>query len=190
MRRATPESRMRVTIRHDQRTVSAPHREVSISALASADIASGRTCPLRRRAAPRRRKMGSARERGDRAPNRPSPYPPSRSSSRRLPKSLVLDLKANADRADTREHEIIEIGACVVRRGAIVDRFETPRTAVASDHSRRERADRDRAGRGATARAPRRSSGGRPAPRRNGGATSRSGRSRRTDRHPECGRDR
>lgn len=38
---------------------------------------------------------------------------------------VVFDLEANADRARVEEQEIIEIGACLVVRGTVVDEFET-----------------------------------------------------------------
>lgn len=37
---------------------------------------------------------------------------------------VVLDLETNPDRADAREHELIEIGACLVEDGAVTDRLE------------------------------------------------------------------
>lgn len=37
---------------------------------------------------------------------------------------VVVDLETNPDRADARDHEIIEIGACLVRDGTVEDRLE------------------------------------------------------------------
>ena len=42
-----------------------------------------------------------------------------------IPEYVVFDLEANADQADPPQHEIIEIGAVLIRDGKEIDRFET-----------------------------------------------------------------